>query len=179
MDRSTENILSSLQNILNQAKELVAIAEAVVHPAESCRNRAERILLLCQDLVDSTKADNIAISFLEIPRDDTTSTKEYILSGDEKSNLDLDAFSQGEIDKYFRPCTIDPGRNHVFTSFHGNNEIRRMFTKEYYSYGGTLQCLKFQQEMKRRAGINIIESNIPTTKTTSLVKYREHTKNDI
>lgn len=73
MDRSTENILSSLQNILNQAKEPVAIAEAVVHPAESCRNRAERMLLLCQDLVDSTKADNIAISFFEIPRDDTTS----------------------------------------------------------------------------------------------------------
>ncbi|KAI9253090.1 hypothetical protein EDC94DRAFT_620197 [Helicostylum pulchrum] len=60
--------------------------------------------------------------------------------------LELQGFTQDEIDLYFRPCTINPGRNHVFTSFRGDNEIRRMSTKEFYSYGGTIQHLKFQQE---------------------------------
>ncbi|KAI9246569.1 hypothetical protein EDC94DRAFT_627181 [Helicostylum pulchrum] len=59
--------------------------------------------------------------------------------------LELEDFTQDEIDLYFRPCTVDPGRNHVFTSFHGDKEIRRMSTKEFYSYGGTFQCLKSQK----------------------------------
>ncbi|GAA5801539.1 hypothetical protein HPULCUR_006987 [Helicostylum pulchrum] len=80
--------------------------------------------------------------------------------------LELQNFKQDEIDLYFRPRTINPGRNHVFTSFHGDNEIRRMSTTDFYSYG----------EVKRRAGVSNIESNIPTTKTTSLVKYREHVR---
>ncbi|KAI9254200.1 hypothetical protein EDC94DRAFT_619207 [Helicostylum pulchrum] len=90
--------------------------------------------------------------------------------------LELQDFTQDEIDLYFRPCTVDPGRNHVFTSFHEDNEIGRMSTKEFYSYGGTLQRLKSRQEMKRRTGVSTIEPSIPTTKTTSLVKYREHVR---
>ncbi|KAG2231894.1 hypothetical protein INT48_008920 [Thamnidium elegans] len=49
-----------------------------------------------------------------------------------------------------------------------------LVTRGFYSYGGTFQRLKSQQEMKRRTGITTIESNILTAKSTILVKYREH-----
>ncbi|KAI8091901.1 hypothetical protein BDF21DRAFT_449261 [Thamnidium elegans] len=71
-DRSFENIFSFLQNVLNRSKGFVTIAEAVVCPTENCRNSAERALLLCQDLADSAKTDNIAIYSLENPRGITT-----------------------------------------------------------------------------------------------------------
>ncbi|KAI8063111.1 hypothetical protein BDF21DRAFT_496998 [Thamnidium elegans] len=52
-----------------------------------------------------------------------------------------------------------------------------LVTRGFYSYGGTFQRLKSQQEMKRRRGITTIESNILTAKSTILVKYREHKNN--
>ncbi|KAI9354213.1 hypothetical protein BD770DRAFT_474147 [Pilaira anomala] len=41
------------------------------------------------------------------------------------TKLELQDFTKAEIDQYFRPCTLDPGRTQVFTSYHGNGQLRQ------------------------------------------------------
>ncbi|KAG2233120.1 hypothetical protein INT48_005864 [Thamnidium elegans] len=43
--------------------------------------------------------------------------------------LEISDFGQKEVDTYFRPCTVDPGRSHAFTGYYDDNEIRRLSTK--------------------------------------------------
>ncbi|KAG2233188.1 hypothetical protein INT48_005026 [Thamnidium elegans] len=88
--------------------------------------------------------------------------------------LELQDFTQEEIDLYFRPCTIDPGKSQVFTSYHGNGQIRRTSTKEYYSFGGTLSRMGSQDRIKIRTGIKTVENNIPSPKTINMTKYQDH-----
>ncbi|GAA5805804.1 hypothetical protein HPULCUR_011330 [Helicostylum pulchrum] len=211
IDRSSTDILTTIQNTLTQARNNVTVSEAVIPQAEGRRNASERLLQILQDLTDSVMIDHRIVSGAEpntthgininsfAPQGNTANTdyestliKFYeafdfskfpnlkIRSAQDLSTLpdrmnkivinevktdgytcrftfarrrtknptvklELEDFTQDEIDLYFRPCTVDPGRNHVFTSFHGDKEIRRMSTKEFYSYGGTLQCLKSQK----------------------------------
>ncbi|KAG2231573.1 hypothetical protein INT48_002989 [Thamnidium elegans] len=49
-----------------------------------------------------------------------------------------------ESDLYFRPYTVDPGRNPIFINYHGNGHIRRMSTKEYYLFGVAGEVYKDQ-----------------------------------
>ncbi|GAA5801765.1 hypothetical protein HPULCUR_007218 [Helicostylum pulchrum] len=88
--------------------------------------------------------------------------------------LELQCFSQEGINLYFRPCTVDPGRSQVFTSYHDNGQIRRMSTKEYYSFGGTLSRMRSQDRIKIRIGIKTIENNKPSPKTTNVTRYQDH-----
>ncbi|KAG2194569.1 hypothetical protein INT47_006528, partial [Mucor saturninus] len=81
--------------------------------------------------------------------------------------LELDDFNTEEVNTYFRPCTIDPGRKDVFVSYHGDNDVRRLSSKEYYNMGGVTQRHKQEQELKKSLGIDQIETNIPSPKTTS------------
>jgi hypothetical protein len=90
------------------------------------------------------------------------------------TTLELEDFSWQEIKSSFRPCTLDPGRNHLFTSYHGRNQIRSMSTKEYYSYGGTIHRRNIQDKRKIQENFKPIETGIPTAKTTSIEKYRRH-----
>jgi hypothetical protein len=49
-----------------------------------------------------------------------------------------------------------------------------MSTKEFYSFGGTIQRQQALERKKIAIGIKLIESNIPTVKATSISKYDEH-----
>ncbi|KAI7892583.1 uncharacterized protein EV154DRAFT_418291, partial [Mucor mucedo] len=85
--------------------------------------------------------------------------------------LELDDFNTEEVNTYFRPCTVDPGRKDVFVSYHGDNDVRRLSSKEYYNMGGVTQRHKEEQELKKSLGIDQIETNIPSPKTTSHDTY--------
>ncbi len=52
--------------------------------------------------------------------------------------LQLEDLDKDEVKKYFRPCTVDPGRKDVFASYHGANDIRRLSFAEYYDMGGNI-----------------------------------------
>jgi hypothetical protein len=86
--------------------------------------------------------------------------------------LELKDFNDDDIN-LFRVCTVDPGRTHCFTSYHGTH-YRQMFTKEFYSFGGTIQRQQALEKKKNETGIKLIDSNIPTLKTMSISKYNEH-----
>ncbi|CEG80615.1 hypothetical protein RMATCC62417_14920 [Rhizopus microsporus] len=81
--------------------------------------------------------------------------------------LQITDFSSDEIADHFRPCAVDPGRRGAFTSFHGNDDIRRLTTKEYYHASGSDRRMMLEGNRKRQAGIKEIENNIPTAKVTN------------
>ncbi|KAG2197041.1 hypothetical protein INT47_009757 [Mucor saturninus] len=89
--------------------------------------------------------------------------------------LELDDFNTEEVNTYFRPCTVDPGRKDVFVSYHGDNDMRRLSSKEYYNMGGLTQRHKQEQELKKSLGIDQIETNIPSSKPK--INKREHKEN--
>ncbi|PHZ13490.1 uncharacterized protein RHIMIDRAFT_120768 [Rhizopus microsporus ATCC 52813] len=86
-------------------------------------------------------------------------------------SLELSDFTTDEVDKYFRPCTVDPGRKDAFVSYHGGTDIRRLSSAEYYSMSGTVNRQKAQQGRKQSLGIESIETNIPSPKTASTQRY--------
>lgn len=53
-------------------------------------------------------------------------------------SLELDDFTSEEVGKYFRACTVDPNRKALFVSYHGNNDIRRLSSVEYYDMSGNV-----------------------------------------
>ena len=89
-------------------------------------------------------------------------------------SLELSDFTTKEVDKHFRPCAVDPGRNDAFVSYRGDTDIRRLSSAEYYNMGGTITRNKMEQDRKKRLGIEEIESNIPTPKTASSEKYTSY-----
>ncbi|KAI7899815.1 uncharacterized protein BX663DRAFT_563531 [Cokeromyces recurvatus] len=85
--------------------------------------------------------------------------------------LELNDFTSEEVDKHFRPCTVDPGRRDPFVSYHGGTDIRRLSSIEYYNMGGSVRRMKEQQKRKQRLGIEKIETNIPSPKTVSVEQF--------
>ncbi|ORE05788.1 hypothetical protein BCV72DRAFT_242570 [Rhizopus microsporus var. microsporus] len=87
--------------------------------------------------------------------------------------LQITDFNFDEIIDHFRPCAVDPERRDAFTSYHGNGDIRRLTTKEYYHASGSSRCMRFEDNCKRQAGIKEIEANTPTAKVTNDQHYLE------
>ncbi|GAA5809667.1 hypothetical protein MFLAVUS_003079 [Mucor flavus] len=85
-------------------------------------------------------------------------------------SLELDDFTTEEVEQYFRPCAVDPGRIDVFVSYHGGNDIHRLSSSEYYNMHGTVTRQKSEQGRKGRSGLEAIETNIPSPKTLSIEK---------
>lgn len=88
-------------------------------------------------------------------------------SNEQKVTIELSDLKAEEVNRHFRPCTVDPGRRDPFVSFHGGNDIRRLSSREYYSMYGTVRRQRQQQRLKDQLGIATIEANIPSPKTTS------------
>ncbi|KAG2214440.1 hypothetical protein INT47_000996 [Mucor saturninus] len=61
-----------------------------------------------------------------------------------KACLDLNDPLSEEVNKYFRPCTVDPGRWDPYVSYHGGTDIRRLSAIEYYNMG-TVTRMKEQR----------------------------------
>jgi hypothetical protein len=98
------------------------------------------------------------------------------LSDEQKIELELGDLSTEEVEKHFRPCTVDPGRTDTFVSFHEGTDIRRLSCKSYYNMYGTVRRQKQQQSIKKDLGIATIETNIPSPKTSSCEQYVSYTK---
>lgn len=85
--------------------------------------------------------------------------------------LELDDFSINEISSYYRPCALDPGRRDVFNASYGCgsevHEVRKCSTAEYYGMTGSKRRNQMLSKEKRRLGIEYIESNFPTGKTSN------------
>ncbi|KAI8092428.1 uncharacterized protein B0P05DRAFT_577272 [Gilbertella persicaria] len=79
-----------------------------------------------------------------------------------------------EVDRYFRPCTVDPNRSDVFVSYHGKNDLRRLSTADYYNMNGTVNRQKLEQDRKKRSDIEQIETHFPSPKTAKLQYYTKY-----
>ncbi|KAI9482642.1 MAG: hypothetical protein EXX96DRAFT_615655 [Benjaminiella poitrasii] len=88
--------------------------------------------------------------------------------------IPVDDFNSDEIERYFRVCTVDPGRRDVFNSYHGNDDIRRLTTSEYYNAGGSPKRMQNVDKRKIRTGLEEIETNISTLKTTNREHFIRH-----
>ena len=90
--------------------------------------------------------------------------------------LEFTDFSPAELTQQFGLSGLDPGRTQVFTASWGHgqtsHQVRRCSTKEYTAMSGTKNRNLHMQLLKREAGIDIIESQIPTAKTASLETYQ-------
>ncbi|GAA5814594.1 hypothetical protein MFLAVUS_008093 [Mucor flavus] len=89
-------------------------------------------------------------------------------------SLELDDFTTEEVEQYFRPCAVDPGRIDAFVSYHGGNDIRRLSSSEYYNMHGTVTRQKSEQGRKGRSGLEAIETNISSPKKLSIEKYSSY-----
>ncbi|KAI8078183.1 uncharacterized protein B0P05DRAFT_470570 [Gilbertella persicaria] len=78
------------------------------------------------------------------------------------------------VDRYFRPCTVNPNRSDVFVSYHGKNDLRRLSTADYYNMNGTVNRQKLEQDRKKRSDIEQIETHFPSPKTAKLQHYTEY-----
>src|ERR1700730_7310480 len=86
--------------------------------------------------------------------------------------LSFDDFTDREVDKYFQLVAVDPGRTQVFTAAYGAgptpHEIRRISSKECYSMTGSERRNILLQRQKHEMGIDHVEDQLPTRKTTNM-----------
>lgn len=98
--------------------------------------------------------------------------------GSDSLDLQLEHFNYEEIQASYSPTFIDPGRKSVFTAVSGldtnAHTIMRCSTKEYYHYTGSTKFSAAQKRLKKTNHIEEIESNIPTTKTSSADGFRRY-----
>ncbi|KAI8875895.1 hypothetical protein K501DRAFT_279931 [Backusella circina FSU 941] len=84
------------------------------------------------------------------------------------SELHLDDFTKEEVDKYYNPIYLDPGRKHVLTAVTGsdlkNKEARGCSTKVYYSMTGTLNYQRSLDKEKINSNVKKMETDISTGK---------------
>ncbi|KAI8080600.1 hypothetical protein BDF21DRAFT_399178 [Thamnidium elegans] len=195
IDSSSKNILATTKNTLTRSRNNVTVSEAVILHTEDCRNASERMLQIFQDLSDSVKLDRQIVSAFDFGKLPNLKIKSQIQDlstlPDIMNKIFINevktggytcqfTFAKGvtenpmESDLYFRPYTVDPGRNPIFINYHGNGHIRRMSTKEYYLFGGIISRMRSQDLIKIRMGIKTVEKNIPWSKTTNATKHQDH-----
>ncbi|KAI9269533.1 hypothetical protein EDC94DRAFT_599162 [Helicostylum pulchrum] len=75
---------------------------------------------------------------------------------------------------------LDPGRKSVYTAFVGldlnEHQIRHCSTKEYYHLTGYTAYAVKQQKKKDLNNITVIESGIPSCKTTNADTLRSYAR---
>lgn len=125
---------------------------------------------------NTIKSDGFTVDFLFEKRRASAAQE---LTNDIKSHdLALEDFEYEEIEKIYRPCFLDPGRKSVYTAAIGLNfkqhQLRRCTTKEYYHFTGSTSYLAKLEKKKSDEGIKVIESAIPTSKTTSPNAYFQY-----
>ncbi|KAI7906471.1 uncharacterized protein BX663DRAFT_420433, partial [Cokeromyces recurvatus] len=94
-------------------------------------------------------------------------------------DLTLSDFNMYEMKDTFVPISIDPGRKSVFTAAIGlesDKHIRRCTIKEYYHMTGSTRYIKQLNDKKALSCISLIESNIPSPKTSRFTTYQNHVK---
>ncbi|KAL1931690.1 hypothetical protein VTP01DRAFT_9833 [Rhizomucor pusillus] len=94
-------------------------------------------------------------------------------------NLQLSDFKE-EIENYFMPCALDPGRRDIFQAAYGaqntEHEIRRTSTREYYQWAGSPKRIENLKKTRKRNGIEEIESKFPSAKNADITRYSEYVR---
>jgi hypothetical protein len=118
------------------------------------------------------QTDGFGVCFVFARKKKGTST------GANEAMFTLEDFNLAEINNFFQPCSIDPGRKALFTATVGHNsdshEIRSCTSKERQCYTGSMRRQAFVNNLKSKRGIKEIETQIPSPKTLNideLTKY--------
>ncbi|KAI8061405.1 hypothetical protein BDF21DRAFT_455741 [Thamnidium elegans] len=93
---------------------------------------------------------------------------------EDKVNLEIADFNADEIENFFRPCFLDPGRKNAYVAYYGNEQVRSLTVNEYYCSSGPVNRARKQDTFKIEQGIKALETQIPTTKTSSVDSYINH-----
>ncbi|KAI8085967.1 uncharacterized protein B0P05DRAFT_570147 [Gilbertella persicaria] len=93
---------------------------------------------------------------------------------EDKIVLELSDFNQGEIDEHFNPCFLDPNRNSPYVAYYGENQVRKLSSKEYYSMSGSPNRSEKKDQLKTIQGLKKLETRIPIPKTSSVNNYEIH-----
>jgi hypothetical protein len=100
--------------------------------------------------------------------------------GSTETVFKLEDFSQSAVERFFLPCTIDPGRKSVFTATIGHSteehQIRSCSSKERKCYTGSKRRQQFVDGLKSRRGIKSIETGIPPPKTVDMARITNYVK---
>ncbi|KAI8970261.1 hypothetical protein BDF20DRAFT_826325 [Mycotypha africana] len=119
------------------------------------------------------RTDGFSVDFLFYKRQQSGHGASF-----QKFDLTLDDFSLDEVDNTYLPITLDPGRKSVFTAAIGleyNRQVRRCTTSEYYHMAGSTKYCKKLNSIKAVTGIDLVESQIPSSKTSRLGVYEAFT----
>lgn len=115
--------------------------------------------------------DGVSVNFLFARR---RSSSDSISSVE----LSFEDFTDREVETYFQPIAVDPGRTQVFTASYGSgptpHEVRRCSSKEYYSMIGSTRRNADLQRQKHQVGVDTIEAQFPTAKTTDMRQYHRY-----
>ncbi|KAI8072094.1 hypothetical protein BDF21DRAFT_424859 [Thamnidium elegans] len=93
---------------------------------------------------------------------------------EDKVNHEIADFNADEIENFFRPCFLDPGRKNAYVAYYGNEQVRSLTVNEYYCFSGSVNRARKQDTFKIEQGIKDLETQIPTTKTSSVDSYINH-----
>ncbi|KAI8984507.1 hypothetical protein BDF20DRAFT_393458 [Mycotypha africana] len=119
------------------------------------------------------KKDGFSVDFLFNKRQQSGHGASF-----QKLDLTLDDFSLEEVDNTYLAIILDSGRKSVFTAVIGsisNRQVRRCTTSEYYHMAGSTKYCKKLNSMKAVTGIDLVESQIPSLKTSRLGVYEAFT----
>ncbi|KAI8080605.1 hypothetical protein BDF21DRAFT_419346 [Thamnidium elegans] len=93
---------------------------------------------------------------------------------EDKVNLEIADLNADEIENFFRSCFLDPGRKNAYVAYYGNEQVRSLTVNEYYCSSGSVNRARKQDTFKIEQGIKDLETQIPTTKTSSVDSYINH-----
>jgi hypothetical protein len=96
----------------------------------------------------------------------------------QKFELALDDFNLPEMKKDYMLISLDPGRKAVFTATVGLGSSRHLncSTSEYYHMTGSTKFSKNQNRKKLATEIDLIESDIPSSKASLVTEYNSYAK---
>ncbi|GAA5808627.1 hypothetical protein MFLAVUS_002019 [Mucor flavus] len=96
----------------------------------------------------------------------------------QRFDLAFEDFDLSEVKDKYLPISLDPGRTSVFTATVGlqSNRHLRCTTKEYYHMTGLTRFSRKQNKLKKDTGIESLESEISSPKTSKSSAYSDYVK---
>lgn len=119
------------------------------------------------------RTDGVSVDFLFYRKHQVGPGPSY-----QRFDLALEDFDLSEVKDKYLPISLDPGRTSVFTATVGlqSNRHLRCTTKEYYHMTGSTRFSRKQNKLKKDTGIESLESEIPSPKTSKSSAYSDYVK---
>ncbi|GAA5815083.1 hypothetical protein MFLAVUS_008589 [Mucor flavus] len=122
---------------------------------------------------NTVRTDGVSVDFLFYRKHQVGPGPSY-----QRFDLALEDFDLSEVKDKYLPISLDPGRTSVFTAMVGLqlNRHLRCTTKEYYHMTGSTRFSRKQNKLKKDTGIESLESEIPSPKTSKSSAYSDYVK---